>query len=853
MDAQEKILQIRVNTDDAVKTMAELNKELQSLKDHEKDLQKEIKELSKDEQANADVLREKRQELVATKEAEKDYSNQISQVSSSIQNELKLEREEAGSLKALRAELSNATKQYDSLSRAEREGAKGKEIQAHINEVTNELKKAEEATQRYQRNVGNYKSALQNMGGALQQAGVSSNVFNKSLNVLKANPIILFLTAIVAAVKAVINAFKGNEEATMKLKEAIAPLNPIIDAVKRGFEAFAGVLVKVVKGAVEGLTKAIAWLMEKLQAIGNWFGADWHFADNFREAQEAVQAAAVALAEAENKFIKDKRAWVTESARLDKEIADLREKAADKEKYTAEQRLAYLDQAIKLETEKAAKEKELAEQNLKILQMEAARSANDAEMNDKLAEAERAVIEADTKLSQTKRQLNQIRQSTIESVKKEQETIVNATKEAQEALISMLRDGVEKETQLENARYEKARATLQAKIDAEARTHGTETELYKAYAAQMEAMEQQHEDKLEKISLAGRQKEIEQTMQTMQMRLNLIKNDLDAEYDLRQQMLDKQLELELSKTEYTEEQKELIRQKYAQDVIALEEQKRLALEEQTKLEWSNRIEEAKLRMGDYLDNALEAMELEVEQAREHLDNLHQLEGESDEEFKARMLQAQSDYLKKKKQMADAEIAIEKAKAIATAEFAGQLSDLLETVGEDNKEALMLSKTLALAEVAIKQGVAIAEAVAASAAGDPYTYAIRVASAIESTVTAMVKAISSINAAKFGQGGPVKGRSHAQGGVLIEAEGDEFVMNKRAYAMYPDLIESINALGNGIGTPARVFNSNNVVNNYSSQSTLNEIAQNTEKRLVVSVEEIHRVEDNVEAIENLSTM
>lgn len=857
MDNLEKILEIKVDASSAIKTMADLSKSYQDLKNHEKELQNEIKELSKDEAANVEVLQRKREELIATKEQEKQYSGQISELSRVVQNQLKLDKEQVGSLKSLRAELSNATKEYDSLSRAEREGARGKELQKHINEVTDELKKAEEETQRYQRNVGNYKSALQDAGCALKEAGVQSNTFDKSLKMLNANPIILFLTAIVAVVKAVISAFKGNEEATMALKEALAPLNPIIDAVKRGFEAFAGIIVKVVKGAVEGLTKAITWLMEKLQAIGNWFGADWHFADNFKAGQEAAQAAAVALAEAENKLIKDKRAWVTESAKMDKEIAELREKASNKEKYTSEERLKYLDKAIALETAKAAKEKQLAEESLRVLQLEAARTANDAEMNDKLAEAEARVIEADTKLMQKKRELNQQRQAAVEAVKKEQEAIVNATKEAQEALISLMEEGVEKETALENARFEKQRASLQAKLDAEKNAHGEETELYQAYAAQMEAIEQQHQDKLNKISLQGRQKDVEQEMKTIQMKLDLLKDNLEQEYELKRQMLDKQLELELSKTEYTEEQKELVRQKYAQDVIALEEQKRLALEEQTKLEWSNRIEEAKLRMGEYFDNALEAMELEVEQAREHLDNLHQLEGESDEEFKARMLQAQSDYLNKKKQMADAEIAIEKAKATATAEFAGQLSDLLETVGEDNKEALMLSKTLALAEVAIKQGVAISEAIASAAAGDPYTYALRVASAIASTITAMTKAISSINSAKFS-----KGTGYVTYPGTKESDGDvvpalltpgEAVATVKANKMFPGLVQAMNDVAAGVSTPARVFNSSNVVNNYTSQSTLNEIAENTEKRLVVSVEEIHRVEDNVEAIGNLSTM
>lgn len=855
MDNLEKILEIKVDANSAIKTMADLSKSYQDLKNHEKELQNEIKELSKDEAANAKILQRKREELIATKEQEKQYSGQISELSRVVQNQLKLDKEQVGSLKSLRAELSNATKEYDSLSKVERESAKGKELQKHINEVTDELKKAEEETQRYQRNVGNYKSALQGAGSALKDAGVQSNTFDKSLKMLNANPIILFLTAIVAVVKAVISAFKGNEEATMALKEALAPLNPIIDAVKRGFEAFAGIIVKVVKGAVSGLTKAITWLMEKLQAIGNWFGADWHFADNFKAGQKAAQAAAVALAEAENKLVKDKRAWVAESAKMDKEIAELREKASNKEKYTSEERLKYLDKAIALETAKAAKEKQLAEESLRVLQLEAARTANDAEMNDKLAEAEARVIEADTKLMQKKRELNQQRQSAVEAVKKEQEAIVNATKEAQEAVISLMKEGVDKETALENARFEKQKASMQAKLDAEKNTHGEETDLYQAYAAQMEAIELLHQDKLNKISLQGRQKDVEQEMKTIQMKLDLLKDNLEQEYELKRQMLDKQLELELSKTEYTEEQKLLIKQKYDADVIALEEQKSQAIIDQTNLEWQNRIEAMRMGAEEYLENSLEALRLEVEQAKENFDNIHQYEYETDAEYKARLLAAQKEFLNKKKQLANAEMQIEKAKAQAAQDFAGSMSEMLETVASDNEVAVGISKTLALAEVAIKQGIAIAEAVASAAAGDPYTYALRVAAAIASTITAMTKAITSINSAKFAKGtsyvnGPGTETSDSIPAWLSRGEG---VVTARANKMFPGLVQAMNDVAAGVSTPARVFNSSSVVNNYTSQSTLNEIAENTEKRLVVSVEEIHRVEDNVEAIENLSTL
>lgn len=124
--------------------------------------------------------------------------------------------------------------------------------------------------------------------------------------------------------------------------------------------------------------------------------------------------------------------------------------------------------------------------------------------------------------------------------------------------------------------------------------------------------------------------------------------------------------------------------------------------------------------------------------------------------------------------------IEKSRYEYSAQIAGGLSDLMESVAGDNKEMVKASKIVALAEVAIKQGVAIAEAVAASAAGDPYTYALRVAAAVASTVAAMASAIASINkASSFETGGVIGGYRGATMGTdntYIHARQGEMVLN-----------------------------------------------------------------------------
>ena len=47
--------------------------------------------------------------------------------------------------------------------------------------------------------------------------------------------------------------------------------------------------------------------------------------------------------------------------------------------------------------------------------------------------------------------------------------------------------------------------------------------------------------------------------------------------------------------------------------------------------------------------------------------------------------------------------------------------------------------------------------------------------------------------KFKKGGMVKGKSHAQGGVVIEAEGGEYIARKEAVKQYPELLKRVNSL------------------------------------------------------------
>ena len=124
-DTITKVVHIETSYADAVKGIEEYTAALEDVKDAEKDVQ--------DQFEKGEISREEyRRTTIALKETEKEYKREIRELSKEIQNNIKQENEQEGSLRSLRAALSNATKEYDALSRAERNGEAGEKKRAEI-------------------------------------------------------------------------------------------------------------------------------------------------------------------------------------------------------------------------------------------------------------------------------------------------------------------------------------------------------------------------------------------------------------------------------------------------------------------------------------------------------------------------------------------------------------------------------------------------------------------------------------------------------------------------------------------------------------------------------------------------
>lgn len=273
---EEHILNIKVSYDKAVEGIRAYRAEIEALKQREKALSDELE--------NGTVTRQEYdKEVEIGKVAQKNYRDEIRTLQKEIQNNIRQQQQQEGSLKQLRAELSNATKAYDEMSRTEREGAKGKELQEHIKAITKELKGAEEETDRFYRNVGNYRnsiveaitgnnqfaSSLANLmqegggtlGGMFQTAITSVKSFGAALMGLMANPAFLGIAGIAGvgvAFKWFYDYNQGIAEATRLTHEFTGLTGDELVSVRNEIQAIADTMGKDYKDTLSTVDALMA-------------------------------------------------------------------------------------------------------------------------------------------------------------------------------------------------------------------------------------------------------------------------------------------------------------------------------------------------------------------------------------------------------------------------------------------------------------------------------------------------------------------------------------------------------------------------------------------------------------------
>ena len=292
-----------------------------------------------------------------------------------------------------------------------------------------------------------------------------------------------------------------------------------------------------------------------------------------------------------------------------------------------------------------------------------------------------------------------------------------------------------------------------------------------------------------------------------------------------------------------QEEKRKADEKALEERIAAANKETQAMMDLVKLEWENRINEA-------ANKGQQTLQMEIDAAKARMDALQQLEGESDADFKARQLEAEREYIDAKKALNDYELEIEQAKYDALSGMVGGLSSIMEAFGEENEALAKASKILALAEIAISTGKAIAAGVA-QAQSVPFPANLAAIGTTVATVLANIAtAVSTVKSAKFATGGLVTGPgSSTSDSIPAQLSNGESVMNARTTSMFGPLLSTLNQAGGGIA-----FNPGLGGQREGYEFLASAVAAGMERvNLHVGVDEITRVQDRVAQIKDISTI
>lgn len=836
-DKQEKILDIKVNYSEAIKAIAEYQTKIDAAREAESKLKKQLKD--------GEISRQQyNEEMAASKAYIADCNDSIRIITKTMQNQIKQEKEQEGSLRSLRAQLSNLTAEYDALSEAERKGTRGEELKNYINEVTDALKGAEEETQRYYRNVGNYKEAIIDAANAnipfIQQinqmvtslgglknylAGMKTEMvavsasttgWIKVLKLLKVALIGTGIGALVVALGSLVAWFtktqKGVEAANKIMAALGATINVIIDRASKLGSALVNLFTGNFKKAGED-AKAI------FSGIGK------EIADETKQAWE--------LAEVLNEIDK-KEVMLSMSRAANRAEIEKLKKAADDQTLSTQERIKAAEKAAEIEKKDLEIQTELAEARLantlgytemnrevrKLMEQIKAGDITADEVIGKLGLSESTIedlktfrdqfnelqeLMEDSYGRQTEQQntLNSIRQEGADKAKEAKQKELEAVRAAEDAMLALVKDKREQARKEIELTYTRKIEDLRISLRDE---ENLTVKARKAINEQIKSLEQQKNIELQKLSDEELQKEIDKRTKLISLQLESVKEGSEQEYQLRMQQLASQRDAELADKELTEQMKQAITAKYNKqmDDLAMQHEKDVSEKQQEAIRL--RMENEIMQMEQSGASELEILQEQALQKLELLNNIQQQEGESEQEFLNRKLQAHQEYTDAKKELADKEVEIEQTKSQAMENITGGLIALTQQIGESDKGFAILSKTLALAEIAINTGKAIAKMVSAEA-GKGILGLATMASGIATILANIASATSIVKSAKFATGGLVTGPgTGTSDSVPAQLSNGESVMTARATSMFAPILSSFNQMGGGV--PINVAQSSN---------------------------------------------
>ena len=644
--------------------------------------------------------------------------------------------------------------------------------------------------------------------------------------------------------KVMVEAFQAAWQPIKKAGELIGtflitPLKQVIGVVK----GLSKVITGDFEGAWEEVKKPTQDLVNKAKEMGkaasdakgkfSELGGEMkNIAGNIKATMDEALKRGQRIEEINQKLSASEADYIEQTAKLKQQFKELNLIAEDTTKTFAEREEAARKSIdVQREINKLAEDRNLLEQellNLKFASNDTS-DADRAELAKKKAElAEQAAARIEAITTQNNK-VNTIRKAANDQANAQAKEAADKAREILQEQLKQQREAVEEYAKTNSA----VAQSLQERLSIEEKAMNDrlailETEKSKGliksneYEKQKLEIQREYLSTTTELSIDAVKREVENYEQENKTKIdnNVLltaelvaeeQNRQDAIYQKKVEALEKEklLKQEARNWDYQAEeefQSQLRALKEDHDTQARELKQQVAQQEKEQrsidadLDFQERI--ARLESEGAGEYEIKYAQLENENALaiQKADEQHEAGQLSDEQYQSTLELIRKNYAKRKMAI---DKSVEDAKLQGFQSVLGQIKGL---VGEQTA----LGKAAAIAETTINTYMAAQKAYSAMSGipvVGPALGAVAAAAAVASGLMNVAK-ISSTDV-KYEKGGLLKGKSHNEGGIPFtvagrggfEAEGGEYIVNKRATAMYFPVLEAINrSVGYGSYNP-----------------------------------------------------
>ena len=355
--------------------------------------------------------------LLALDKGSKQYeenAKELKEAQEKLNEVMKLSKSKGDAVEGSYDNLSQTMSKLKKEWKATGDESRRAELGKRIAEINDKLKNMDASVGVFSRNVGNYQNAFEDAFLKLKDGVTSSipaiNKLNSAFNLIVANPIGATISAIALAITAVVKSMKSSESQFNQFKVATSGIKVVIDGVKNALSSVSKVFVDLISKVNTLAIGLLKRLKDGFRSLG------W---DKWADGMETFLSKIETYQKLEQKEInieQRRRQIAVDSAKVQNEVAELRAKIAEKEKYTTKERLKFVEEWEKAEKRRSQLQVELAQAEYNAIKKKNELTENSTQDYDAENDALVRLIQSQGQYNESLRRINETRATLLSQI-----------------------------------------------------------------------------------------------------------------------------------------------------------------------------------------------------------------------------------------------------------------------------------------------------------------------------------------------------------------------------------------------------------------------------------------------------